>query len=120
MEKCPGTKTSKTLPKNMKFNARQFHDGFATLVHFISLWFFIDAFQSFPSPAVVALLVMQAVSFTFHASYIYFYYYATDSLQILIQPQNRLKWLEYGVSATAGSVAIIYSSKSPLVGFLVA
>lgn len=104
----------------MVSNARQFHDVFATLVHFISLWFFIEAFQKFASPAVTALFVMQSVSFLFHASYVYLYFFSSAFYQSLLQPQNKIKWVEYGISATAGAVAIIYSNETPSIQFLIA
>jgi len=35
-----------------------------------------------------------------------------------VLPQNKLKWLEYGISATAGAVAVIYANDSPSAGYL--
>ena len=68
---------------------------------------------------------MQTVSFLFHLLYVLMYYKRnntdneeTSALLQLVFPQNKLKWLEYGISATAGAVAVIYANGSPSAGYL--
>ena len=62
---------------------------------------------------------MQSVSFLFHLFYVYTYKTNPDFiLASRVLPQNKLKWLEYGISATAGAVAVIYANTSPSDGYL--
>ena len=106
---------------------RALHDVFALGLHFGTLFLFIKGFQDFPSPALTALFVMQLVSFLFHGVYGILYIAADygillDAVPVLL-PQNKLKWLEYAITATAGAVAVLYASQEPnqvLLGVLVA
>ncbi len=95
------------------FNGRQFHDGFAALAAFISLGFCIDGLIHHYSVAMLALTFMQATTYCFHVFYLYNYIFY-DFTGI-----NRYKWYEYGISATAGAVAVIYSSEDPATNIVI-
>lgn len=102
---------------------RQAHDSFAGGAHLASICFLIYGTQEFYSTALLGLLLMQTVSFAFHLFYIIMYYKRNGNEEMsrllsLLFPQNKLKWLEYGISATAGAVAVIYANGSPSAGYL--
>lgn len=132
MQQSPGSMTSIVLPKITCFSmmdyfvmtispffTRQVHDTVATIAHFTSLFFIGYGLLKFYSVALIGLLVMQLVSFLFHLFYVYTYQINPNLLLAnKVLPQNKLKWLEYGISATAGAVAVIYANDSPGGGYL--
>lgn len=94
----------------MGFSLRAYHDGIAVDVHVITIvvMALVDSpFRTHPVPAV-ALSVMQGSSVLFHLYYAYRHLRAYAGLgPPFDNVHNQYKWIEYAVSATAGTVAVL-------------
>jgi hypothetical protein len=94
----------------MGLSLRAYHDGIAVdvLAVTIAVMFFYDSpFYEYPVPAV-ALAVMQGSSILFHLYYFYRHFRAYLGYAAPFDDvHNQYKWIEYAISATAGTIAVL-------------
>lgn len=87
---------------------RQANDVFALALHVATLGIiatYSDPFQTAYTPAV-ALTVMQGTATLFHVAYLVFH--RRGILRVPFDNvQNQFKWIEFAISATAGTVAVL-------------
>ena len=84
--------------------SRRFHDSLAAVLQIATVVLIVvdvDVVKKNQTPGV-ALFVMQTSAAAFHVFYV-FLYVSSD----FDNTQNQYKWLEYAVSATAGTVALL-------------
>lgn len=85
-------------------NYRYGHDALAALLHALTVAVMIhdkSVFDRHPTPAA-ALAVMQGGALVFHLFYLYLHHYHAFGAY-----QNQHKWVEYALTATAGTVAAL-------------
>ena len=105
---------------------RVVHDSFAFGIHFGTIFFIYQWVSGLSVASADRPFVMQLVSLLFHGVYGLLYIFADYGIALdavaLLLPQNKLKWVEYAITATAGAVAVSYASQDPnqvLLGVLV-
>jgi hypothetical protein len=107
--------------RSLMVPARKFHDTFALVLHAATVVVMIAdraVFDAHPTPAA-ALAVMQGGALVFHAFYLYLHAYHDFG-----DYQNQHKWIEYALTATAGTVAALTvtdtHSQTTVVGLAIA
>lgn len=83
---------------------RRSHDSVAALLHIITVVLMFQDYgviEDHMTPGV-ALLVMQITAALFHVFYVLLYVFADFD-----HTQNQYKWIEYAISATAGTIAVL-------------
>lgn len=89
---------------------RAVHDFIALFTHVITVAVIIihnDPLKNYPVPAT-ALVIMQLSALCFHFGFVMWHvlgYY--NIVEPFDKIQNQFKWIEYAVSATAGTIAVL-------------
>ena len=81
---------------------RKVHDTLAAFVHSASVALIVLDRDTLTTTPAYALLVMQSTAAAFHLFYVALYAFSDFE-----RTQNQYKWIEYAISATAGTVAVL-------------